>query len=179
MSPYRPFSLCVFLGSSDEAPKAHVTLTQDLAHELVKAKVRLVYGGQFDGLMGVLANEMLLKGGDILGIVPKTLWHPKADCINCVQTISLSERKDLMVQESDGFIVLPGGIGTMDEVMHILTLKYIKMLDKPLVFVDPDGYWASFYTMLNDMLNLKYTAAENLKLYTVVKTPQEAIALLI
>ena len=170
MSDERQLSLCVFLGSNANAPEEHIKLTQDLAREIAKRKIRLVYGGQFDGLMGVLARQVLIEGGDLIGIVPTTLWHPEAECIECVRTQSLSERKDRMVAESDAFLILPGGLGTLDEFAYVLALKYIHVIDKPLLVLDPDGFWTSLYKQFSDMVDLKYTTQENLNHFTVCKT---------
>ena len=173
MNNGRQLSLCVFLGSNSNAPEKHIKLTQDLAREISKRKIRLVYGGQFDGLMGVLARQVLIEGGDLIGIVPTTLWHPEAECIECVRTQSLSERKDRMLAESDGFLVLPGGLGTLDEFIYVLALKYIHVTDKPLLILDPDGFWAPLYNQFAQMVDLKYTSPDNLKHFVVCKTLDE------
>jgi uncharacterized protein (TIGR00730 family) len=111
---------------------------------LASAGWTLVYGGARNGLMGALANSALEAGGRVVGVIPRTLveWEAAYDGLSELHVVeTLQERKALMLKLSDGFLTLPGGFGTLDELFEVLTWAMLKMHDKPCVLVNTDGFY--------------------------------------
>lgn len=135
----------------------------------------LVYGGGRVGLMGLVADGAIEAGGKAIGIIPSFLQrhevgHTGLD--ELVVTGSMHERKSLMYERADAFVVLPGGLGTLDETMEALTWAQLKLSDKPIVFVDIAGFWQPLLTLIEHTIASGFARAENRALYRVVETPE-------
>ena len=144
-------SICVFCGSSIGFNEIYSDNTVLLARELLKRKLRLVYGGGNVGLMGLLASTVLEGGGEVTGIIPEAL-HSKVPALQGVETIVVKDmhsRKQAMHDRSDGFIALPGGIGTFEELLEAFTWSQLGFHEKPVGVLNTD----SFYSPLIDQLN--------------------------
>ena len=148
-------SVCVYCGSSDDAKPQFKQLARDVSTALAKRGLRIVYGGGHVGLMGIVADTALRAGVEVIGIIPE---HIKAQE---VQHTGLTElhvvpdmhtRKRMMVERSDAFIVLPGGLGTLDETFEILTWKKLKLHNKPVVIFNSHGYWDHLLTLIDQMV---------------------------
>ena len=136
--------VCVFCGSNRGARDAYADAARSLAAVLVESKLDLVYGGGRIGLMGVIADEVLRLGGQVIGVIPRSLWerevgHTSLTDLRIVE--SMHERKATMAELADAFIALPGGIGTLEEIFEIWTWAQLGMHRKPLGFLDVDGYY--------------------------------------
>lgn len=136
-------SVCVFLSSS-LGVQAHADAMRELAAELVRRKLTLVYGGAHRGLMGVLADAVLERGGRAIGVIPRALVelevaHTGLTELHIVET--MHQRKALMFSLADAFIVAPGGFGTLEEAFEQLTGLQLGYHAKPMVFLDIDGFW--------------------------------------
>ena len=145
-------SICVYCGSRRGAQPGYSNTAQRLGQEIAKRGMRLVYGGGQVGLMGVVADAALAAGGEVVGVIPKHLensevGHHGLSELHVVG--SMHERKQMMFELSDGFIALPGGIGTLDETFEILTWRQLRVHDKPLVILDDDGFWRPLQGMLD------------------------------
>jgi len=137
-------TVCVFCSSSDHVPEPYAEATRSLGREMAARGMRLVYGGGNNGLMGVLAEETHRCGGKITGVIPLALRdlgyaYDKADEI--IVTDGLRERKAVMEERADGFIGLPGGFGTIEEMLEIITLRQLGMHAKPIVFLNVEGFF--------------------------------------
>ena len=136
--------ICVFCGSSMGARDEYKTAARDLVDYLAAHHMELVYGGADVGLMKVLSDTALAQGVDVIGVMPKRLIekevaHHKLTEMIVVET--MAERKDKMVELSDGFVALPGGFGTFDELSEILTFNQLRISDKPLGILNIAGYF--------------------------------------
>jgi uncharacterized protein (TIGR00730 family) len=136
--------LCVYCGSAVGRDGRYHDAARELGGALAKAGIELVFGGGRVGLMGVLADAVLAGGGRVVGIIPdrlraKELAHQGAT--ELVIAGSMHDRKRLMAERADAFAVLPGGIGTLDEMFEILTWRQLELHDKPIFLVDVAGYW--------------------------------------
>ena len=136
--------LCVFCGSNRGGRAGYVTATRELAAALVSNGMSLVYGGGRVGLMGELANEVLRLGGQVTGVIPRSLverevGHTALTDLRVVET--MHERKAIMADLADGFIALPGGLGTLEEIFEVWTWAQLGMHDKPVAFLDVGGYY--------------------------------------
>ena len=148
-------SICVYCGSRRGAQPSYSNTAQRLGQEIAKRGMRLVYGGGQVGLMGVVADAALAAGGEVVGVIPKHLenWEVGHHGLSELHVVgSMHERKQMMFELSDGFIALPGGIGTLDETFEILTWRQLRVHDKPLVILDDHGFWRPLQGMLDAII---------------------------
>ena len=139
-------SLCVFCASSSEVHQKYIDLAADLGTMLAQAHICLVYGGAQGGLMGAAANAALAAGGEVIGVIPEVLFGQERAHQGLTKlyiTRDMHERQQKMAALADGFVVLPGGLGTLAEFFEVLTWKYIGLHDKPIILVNIDGFWDS------------------------------------
>ena len=171
-------SVCVYCGSRRGARPSYVAAAQELGSYLAAAGIRLVYGGGAVGLMGVVAEAVLDHGGRVTGIIPRFLEDAevgKRDVTDLIQTDTMHERKARMAELSDGFIVLPGGLGTLDETFEILTWKQLRLHAKPIVLINTDGYWDLFVHLIERQVEEGFVDRAYLGLFRVVETVAEVI----
>ena len=145
-------AVCVYCGSSFGAKPAYAEATKQLAIALAERNLRVVYGGASAGLMGLLADTVLENGGEVEGVIPRVLVerevaHRGLTELHVVE--SMHERKAKMAELSDGFIALPGGIGTLEELIEVYTWSYLGIHDKPLGLVNTDGYYDGLTAFLD------------------------------
>jgi uncharacterized protein (TIGR00730 family) len=164
-------SLCVYCGSSDRGPAAHRDAARALGRELAQRGVRLVYGGGRVGVMGALADAVLEGGGTVTGIIPDFLMrhevgHQGVTQLEVVST--MHERKARMAELSDGFVVLPGGLGTLEELFEIVTWKQLGLHTKPIIVVNSAGYWDNLRAMIDAIAAAGYAQPENAELAVFV-----------
>jgi len=171
--------LCVFCGSSPGARPAYAEAAKELGRALVKRGTGLVYGGGGVGLMGILAQSVLEGGGRVTGIIPRLLVEREL-AFNRLEDLrivdSMHERKALMADLSDGFIALPGGIGTIEEFVEILTWTQLGIHDKPCGLLNVEGYYKSFLAFFDHMIEEGFIPPGNREMLLVDEDP---IALLI
>jgi hypothetical protein len=142
-------SVCVYCGSSDAAPTSLLEAAARLGEALAVAELRLVYGGGGIGLMGACARAAHAAGGAVLGVIPEFLVAAEAppNAVETVRTPSMHARKMRMFEEADAFVVLPGGIGTLEETIELLSWRRLGLHAKPLVFYNPEGFWAPLFAL--------------------------------
>ncbi|KRN82791.1 decarboxylase [Pediococcus ethanolidurans] len=165
-------SICVFCGSNTGYDENYKKITIELADYLAVHHYRLVYGGGRLGLMGVLGNEMLNKGGDVLGVIPKVLVNEKLARIpndKIITTADISERKQYMLDASDAFIALPGGFGTFEEFFTMLSWSQINLHQNPLALLNVDGFYEPLIQLLNQAAEAGFAPKENLDLFVTAK----------
>ncbi len=170
-------SICVYCGASNEVRPSYIRLAEGLGRELSKQDLRLVYGGGGVGLMGACARAAHESAGDVLGIMPKFLLT-KEMIYEDVETRIVPDmhtRKQMMFDESDAFIVLPGGIGTLEEAVEILSWARLGLHAKPMAFLDEDGFWAPFFELMDHIIDGKFTPASFRATLVHCSTPEEAI----
>lgn len=161
-------SICVFCGSNTGYDENYKKATIALADYLAVHHYRLVYGGGRLGLMGVLGNEMLDKGGDVLGVIPKVLVNEKLAQIpsdKIITTVDISERKQYMLDASDAFIALPGGFGTFEEFLTMLSWSQINLHQNPLALLNVDGFYDPLVQFLKQTTEAGFAPKENLSLF--------------
>ena len=144
-------SVCLFCSSGEDLPATARELAAEFGTACAGRGLRLVYGGSSRGLMGLAARTAAQAGGEVLGIMPRYLVRPEraaADLGTLKVVESLAERKQLMAEAADLFVALPGGIGTLDELLEMLTMNDLGMQDKPVILCSSDGFWQPFVAML-------------------------------
>jgi hypothetical protein len=175
-------SLCVFCGASDAVDPAYRDAATKLGTLMAAAGIELVFGGGRIGLMGLIAAAVVAGGGKVTGVIPRHLHTAEIGSraaigeLHVVET--MHERKALMFARSDAFIVLPGGLGTLDETFEVLTWKQLGLHDKPIVTVDIAGYWTPLIHQINRIVETGFAPPSSLKLMRVVTAPEEVLPLL-
>lgn len=156
MPDFTPSSLCVFCGARFGADPATRETAVGLGRLLAASGITLVYGGGGVGLMGLVANAALDGGGRTVGIIPNFLLQREAGHPALTETVvveTMHERKLQMFERSDGFVVLPGGIGTLEEFFEVLSWRTLGLHSKPIVIIDQGGYWAPLAALLRGVVD--------------------------
>lgn len=137
-------NVCVYCGSNSGSSPAFAAAAKDLGRSIGEAGLRLVYGGGSIGLMGIVAHAVLAHGGPVTGIIPQFLKDREVmlkEVTDLVVTADMHERKRTMFERADGFVALPGGIGTLEEVVEVMTWAQLEQHQKPILFVNIEGFW--------------------------------------
>jgi uncharacterized protein (TIGR00730 family) len=145
-------SVCLFCSALEDLPEAARGLAADFGAACAARGLRLVYGGSGRGLMGIAARAAAAAGGDVLGIMPRHLIRTEcaADNIGTLLIVdTLAERKQRMTEAADLFVALPGGIGTLNELIEMLTLNDLRLQDKPVILCASDGFWQPFLALID------------------------------
>ena len=161
-SPGRPIrSVCVYCGSSETTKPEYHDLATRFGEALAKRGMRLVYGGGSIGLMGRCAKAAFSAGGEVLGIMPRFLERREIVLADVPHRMvdTMHERKMIMFEESDAFVVLPGGIGTLEEAVETLSWRRLDLHKKPVVFLSEDDFWAPFFALMQHTIDAKLTPA--------------------
>lgn len=172
-------SVCVFCGSKSGHDSAHADLADALGKGIVEAGGELVYGGGGIGLMGRVADAVTDAGGRVVAIIPKFLDDfevGRRDSDEFIITESMHERKALMADRADAFVVLPGGLGTLDETFEIITWKQLGLHDKPIIILNEGGYWDGLIDLIDRTIAGGFVAEKHRDLFTVVDRHQDVIA---
>lgn len=171
-------SLCVYCSASARVAQVHRDAAASLGRLLAEAKIRLVFGGGRVGLMGILADAALTAGGEVVGIIPEHLVRLEVGHSGTTELLvveSMHERKQKMADLSDGFAVLPGGLGTLDETFEIVTWKQLRLHDKPIVLVDVADYWKPLVGMVEHMIKEGFVQPAHRRLFGVVDKVEDVI----
>jgi uncharacterized protein (TIGR00730 family) len=156
--------ICVYCGSSPGANDAYSAAAQGLAEALVQNDLQLVYGGAHKGTMGILADAVLERGGAVHGVIPQMLEEKEIAHTGLTElhiVTSMHERKSMMAALSDGFIALPGGFGTLEELIEIVTWGQLRFHDKPCGVLNVNGYFNKLLEFLDHMQAEEFLKAEN------------------
>ena len=170
--------ICVYCASSAQVDQLYFDATERLANELVKAGISVVYGGGGIGLMGKLADTIISRGGTIKGIMPKFMndveWaHKKVT--NFEFTDTMHERKAKFLEDIDGLVTLPGGSGTLEELLEAITLKRLGQFTKPIIILNTNGFYDPLRHMLEKCVSENFMNEKHLQMWTFVNEPEEVI----
>ncbi|MBL95832.1 MAG: TIGR00730 family Rossman fold protein [Magnetovibrio sp.] len=169
-------SLCVFCGSRQGSNPAYELAARKLGKLMGEKGINLIYGGGSIGIMGIIAEAVAASGGGVTGIMPKFLMDLEIGN-TAVGSLKLTDnmhaRKNLMYELSDGFISLPGGIGTLDETFEVISWKQLRLHDKPIVLLDCEDYWHEFESLVKKIILSEFAHDSVRALYTLVKDPNE------
>jgi len=170
----------VYCGSSNEVKPEYLRLAQDLGRTLAQRDIRLVYGGGGVGLMGACARAVHSDGGQVLGIMPRFLLDKERIFDEVPHEIveDMHTRKQRMFDESDAFIVLPGGIGTLEEAVEMLSWARLGLHAKPMAFLDEDGFWTPFFDLMDRIIDARFTPEEFRSALVHETTPEASITAL-
>ena len=152
-------SLCVYCGSNSGSNPAYAEAAVALGGRLARDGIRLVYGGGNIGLMGTVADAVLAAGGEVTGVIPKQLVDMEVAHLGLSELEvvgSMHERKSRMFDLADGFVALPGGFGTLEEIVEMLTWRQLGIGNKPCAILDVEGYWSPLVAMMDRMVEDRF-----------------------
>jgi len=174
-------SVCIYCGASDAVAAKYKMTAGQVSTALARQGLTIVYGGGHVGLMGIVADAALAAGAKVIGIIPE---HIRADE---VQHTGLTElhivpdmhtRKRMMVTRADAFVILPGGLGTLDETLEILSWKKLKLHNKPILLFNQDGYWDSLLALIDRTIAEGFAVPSDRALFQVVTDAEKVVTLL-
>lgn len=174
-------NICVFCGSSKGNNPVYKETAIALGELLAKNEKRLVYGGGNIGLMGAVADAVLKNGGEVIGVIPDFLLKQEVGHLGLTELIvvkSMHERKQKMAELADGFIAMPGGFGTLEELAEILTWVQLKLIDKPVALLNIARYYDNLISMVDGMLQEGFTSVEHRSILQSASNPNEVLQLL-
>ncbi|MBQ8522023.1 MAG: TIGR00730 family Rossman fold protein [Bacteroides sp.] len=171
-------NVCVYSASSTQIASVYFEVAEELGRLLAQKGINLINGAGRIGLMAATSNAALAAGGMVTGVIPhfmvKQGWHHQG-LTRLVETETMHERKQLMADLSDGVIALPGGCGTLEELLEIITWKQLGLYLKPIVILNIDGYYNPLIEMLQNAISGHFMREEHKAIWQVASTAQEAI----
>lgn len=170
--------VCIFCGSSPKVDPVYLDAARELGKYLAEAAIAVNYGCGAFGVMGALSDSMLENRGKITGIIPSFMveygWsNPKIT--ETIVTHDMRERKKLMIADVDAVIALPGGIGTLEEIMEVITLKQLGQFLKPIILLNTKGFYNHLTAFLDEMIRQEFMRESHREIWTVVDNPSEII----
>ena len=180
-SPPPSQGICVFCGSRSGSDPRYLDAASELGTLLAEQRFDLIYGGSADGCMGAIADAALSNGGRVIGVAPRFLGsletrHGGLTRLDAVE--DLATRKLRMLSLSVGVIVLPGGTGTLDELLEVLTMKRLTLVRHPVIVVDVAGFFRPFTALLDHLISSGFAGREQRTLYRLVDDPASAVGML-
>ena len=175
-------SLCVYCGSSPGRNSAYVEAARALGQSMAEAGIDLVYGGGAKSVMGAVAQGVLSGGGRVTGIIPRFLVAKESSqdslkiLTEVILTEDMHERKHQMFERSDGFVALPGGIGTLEEIIEIMTWAQLGRHRKPIAFVNIAGFWDPMSALINHMRDEGFIHTGNLVQPAIIDDPLAVVS---
>lgn len=170
--------ICVFCASSDKVEASYFADAQSFGRQLAQHSITLVYGGGAHGLMGCIADAVLQGGGQVIGIMPRFMerveWAHK-QLTKLVLVNDMRERKKLLIQDVDAVVALPGGCGTLEELMEVVTLKRLGQFTKPIVILNTKGFYNNLNILLNNMVEQHFMRPEHRGMWHFVDTPDDIL----
>ena len=174
-------NVCVYSASSTKIAPVYFAVAEELGHLLASKGINLINGAGSIGLMAATSNAALASGGTVTGVIPQFMveqgWH-HTGLTQLIETGTMHERKRLMADMSDGVIALPGGCGTLEELLEIITWKQLGLYLKPIVVLNVDGYFNPLLEMLQKAIDENFMRPEHGNIWVVAETPEEAVQLL-
>jgi uncharacterized protein (TIGR00730 family) len=174
-------SVCVYCGSGPGANPRFVEAAEALGKALADNQIRLVYGGGSIGLMGAVAHSVLEHGGEVTGIIPEFLVareHPMAETHELIVTPDMHARKQIMFDRADAFVALPGGVGTLEELVEQLTWAQLGRHKKPILILNINGFWDPLCVLIDHMRRLAFIHNESGVRMLVAERPEDVMPLL-
>lgn len=170
--------ICVYCASSTQINPVYFDAAEKLGKLLSDNNLQLVYGGGSVGLMGRIADTVLQNGGKVSGVIPQFMCEQEWDhngLTELIVTKTMHERKEKMAFMSDAAVALPGGCGTFEELLEVITWKQLGIFTKPIIIVNIDGYYNPLIEMLNKAIEGKFMRDMHRNIWTVVSSAEEVI----
>lgn len=171
--------ICVFCASSHKVDSKYFDVAEKTAIQLVKNNITTVYGGGAVGLMGRVADVAMQNNGKVVGIIPGFMMDVEWGHKNITELIlvkDMHQRKKQLIENVDAVVVLPGGSGTLEEVMEVITLKRLGKFTKPIIFINTDGFYNGLFELFDKMIEERFMREEHRNIWSSVDTPEEMIS---
>lgn len=173
-------NICIYCGSSPGNNKTILELAQRFGRMMAQNGHNLVYGGSSLGVMGVVADSVMLHGGEVIGVIPENLFSKEVAHRGITRLITVKDmhqRKSHMAELSDAFIAFPGGFGTMEELFEIITWNQIGIMNKPVTVMNIDGYYDHLIRMIDHSVEAGFIKPANRAVVQVAETLEECLQL--
>jgi len=174
-------NICVYCASSSQVRDEYYAAAAQMGQLLAGEGMRLVYGGGHRGLMGKIADSILESGGEVTGIMPRFMTEVEWNHTGVTEMIlvdSMHERKEKMAAMADAVVALPGGCGTMEELLEVITWKRLGIFTKPIIICNTNGYFDPLIEMLNRSVDENFMREQHRYMWQVAKTPEEVMSAL-
>ncbi len=174
-------NICVYCASSSQVRDEYYAAAAQMGQLLAGEGMRLVYGGGHRGLMGKIADSILESGGEVTGIMPRFMTEVEWNHTGVTEMIlvdSMHERKEKMATMADAVVALPGGCGTMEELLEVITWKRLGIFTKPIIICNTNGYFDPLIEMLNRSVDENFMREQHRYMWQVAKTPEEVMSAL-
>ena len=171
-------SVCVYSSSSMIVSDEFKELASELGREIGRRGWNLIFGAGQHGLMGATARGVHESGGTVIGVIPEKMDHPEITYMEAdvlITTQDLRERKGVMDSKADGFIALPGGIGTLEEIIEMLTLRQLGFHERPVIFLNSNGYYNPLFDFFDHMIEHNTYSHKHKAMYEVSTNPKMAL----
>jgi uncharacterized protein (TIGR00730 family) len=171
-------TICVYCASSTLIKQSYFDATNRLGKILANANLSVVYGGGSRGLMGQLADSTLAAGGKVTGIIPRFMCDVEWNHTSLTELIlvdTMHERKEKMALMADAVVALPGGCGTLEELLEIITWKRLGIFTKPIIIVNLEGYFDALISMLDRAVDEHFMRNEHRQMWKIVESPEEVL----
>ena len=168
--------LCIYASASNRIDKKYINAVEALGEKLAKEGHSLIYGGGSGGLMGAAARGFRKGNGDVIGVVPRFMHEFETafeDCTQTIETEDMAERKEIMENGCDAFIIVPGGVGTFDEFFQALTLRDLKRHDKDIIIYNIDEYFTKLLEYMDDCIEKGFIRPAVKDFYSVIDIKTE------
>ncbi|MEP7323698.1 MAG: TIGR00730 family Rossman fold protein [Saprospiraceae bacterium] len=170
--------ICVYCASSNQISSKYFDAARALGDEFVAHQITLMYGGGASGLMGCIADQILSGGGTVIGIIPDFMkqveWaHKSITELHIV--VDMAERKKRFLDGTDALVALPGGCGTLEELLEAITLKRLGLFNKPIIILNIDGFYNDLLAMLQKCIDQKFMNSDSALMWKAVDHPKEVI----
>lgn len=170
--------ICVYCASSTRIAPVYIEHAMKFATDLANNNIQLVTGGGRAGLMGVLSDKMIEMGGSTVGVMPHFMkdveWHHE-NLSEMIWTDTMSQRKELMIENVDAVVTLPGGCGTMEEFMETLSLKRLGMFTKPMIILNTNNFYNPLVDLLEAMIHENFLGSKHRDMWEVVNEPEDIL----
>jgi uncharacterized protein (TIGR00730 family) len=166
-----PSSICVYCGSSADVAQPYKDAAVHLGREAGERGIEIIYGGGRVGLMGLVADSAIAAGGKVTGIIPSHILELEVAHQTLTELIvveNMHQRKMMMFERSEAFVILPGGLGTLDEAFEILTWKQLGLHSKPIIVANIDGYWDGLLALVRHGVDEGFIRPRHARLFTEV-----------
>ncbi len=182
MKPNKIQTVAVYCSASVKIDPLYLDAAREVGEELARRQLTMIYGGSTRSMMGAAAEAVMTHGGRVIGFIPKHLKKievPKDDITELHLVDTSHIRKHLMFEHSDAFFILPGGFGTLDETFEIIARKDLKLHEKPIIFINVNGYWDALSVMVKNIFDQNFARSEDKDLFQIVSSVSEAFQVLL
>lgn len=171
--------ICVYCAASTKVKQSYFTETARLGQILAAAQLSIIYGGGSVGLMGKLADSAMEAGGSVIGVIPRFMCDVEWNHNGLTELIlvdTMHQRKEKMALMADAVVALPGGCGTLEELMEIITWKQLGLFTKPIIIVNIEGYFNPLIEMLDKALSEEFMREEHRQMWSVVNSAEQVLS---